>query len=200
MRLKLPATMVGPFESPGAEPLVFMRSPISPTRRLQRNLNALALHNRALRIIRVLQFSAIGGVRKRNSAGTSARRLGACTAERQEVGSAHHRRTLHQPSAEVASCRRQQSRDRPPLADRSHLGSPNPGGKVVKKPKKDPIREGRIHNDAIADANGPEELVMGWHATSMTKSNSLFQATCISPKIVSPLRKGGNRRRSAHGT
>ena len=43
--------MDGAFESQGAEPLVFMRSPTSPTCRLQRHLNALALHNRALRII-----------------------------------------------------------------------------------------------------------------------------------------------------
>ena len=49
MRLKLPAAMDGAFESPGAEPLVFMRSLKSPTSRLQRHLNVLALHNRALR-------------------------------------------------------------------------------------------------------------------------------------------------------
>jgi hypothetical protein len=30
----------------------------------------------------------------------------------------------------------------------------------MKKPKKDPDREDRIHNEAIADANGPEEQVM----------------------------------------
>jgi hypothetical protein len=60
----------------------------------------------------------------------------------------------------------------------------------MKKPKKDPIREGRIHNDAIADANGPEELVMGWHCYLDDKIQFPFQATCISPKIVSPLRKG----------
>jgi hypothetical protein len=58
------------------------------------------------------------------------------------------------------------------------------------KPKKDPIREGRIHNDAIADANGPEELVMGWHCYLDDKIQFPFQATCIAPKIVSPLRKG----------
>jgi len=60
----------------------------------------------------------------------------------------------------------------------------------MKKPKKDPIREGRIHNDAIADANGPEELVMGWHCYLDDKIQFPFQATCIAPKIVSPLRKG----------
>ena len=60
----------------------------------------------------------------------------------------------------------------------------------MKKPKKDPIREGRIHNDAIADANGPEELVVGWHCYLDDKIQFPFQATCIAPKIVSPLRKG----------
>ena len=31
----------------------------------------------------------------------------------------------------------------------------------MKKSRKDPVREDRIHNDVIADANGPEEQVMG---------------------------------------
>ena len=31
----------------------------------------------------------------------------------------------------------------------------------MKKPKKDPVREDRIHFEAIADANGPEEQAMG---------------------------------------
>jgi hypothetical protein len=29
----------------------------------------------------------------------------------------------------------------------------------MKKTKKDTVREDRIHNEAIADANGPEEVV-----------------------------------------
>jgi hypothetical protein len=29
--------------------------------------------------------------------------------------------------------------------------------------KKDPIRETRIHNEAIADAYGPEERALGWY-------------------------------------
>ena len=33
----------------------------------------------------------------------------------------------------------------------------------MKKPKKDPVREDRIHFEAIADANGPEEQAMGWY-------------------------------------
>jgi hypothetical protein len=60
----------------------------------------------------------------------------------------------------------------------------------MKKPKKDPVREERIHNDAIADANGPEEQVMGWYYYLDDKIRFPFQAKCVDAKIVSPLRKG----------
>jgi calcium binding protein len=33
----------------------------------------------------------------------------------------------------------------------------------MKKPRKDPMREDRIHNEAIIDAHGPEERAMGWY-------------------------------------
>jgi hypothetical protein len=61
---------------------------------------------------------------------------------------------------------------------------------VLKKSKKDPVREDRIHNEAIADANGPEEQVMGWYYYLDDKIRFPFQAKCIAPKIVSPLKKG----------
>jgi hypothetical protein len=60
----------------------------------------------------------------------------------------------------------------------------------MKKPKKDPVREDRIHNEAIADANGPEEQVMGWYYYLDDKIRFPFQAKCMTPKVVSPLRKG----------
>jgi hypothetical protein len=60
----------------------------------------------------------------------------------------------------------------------------------MKRPKKDPAREDRIHNEAIVDANGPEEQVMGWHCYLDDKIRFPFQAKCIAAKIVSPLRKG----------
>ena len=60
----------------------------------------------------------------------------------------------------------------------------------MKKPKKDPVREDRIHNEAIADANGPEEQVMGWYYYLEDKIRFPFQAKCIAAKIVSPLQKG----------
>jgi hypothetical protein len=60
----------------------------------------------------------------------------------------------------------------------------------MKKPKKDSVREDRIHNEAIADANGPEEQVMGWYYYLDDKIRFPFQAKCIAAKVVSPLRKG----------
>jgi len=35
----------------------------------------------------------------------------------------------------------------------------------MKRPKRNSVREDRIHNEAIVDANGPEEQVMGWRAS-----------------------------------
>jgi hypothetical protein len=60
----------------------------------------------------------------------------------------------------------------------------------MKKLKKDPVREERIHNEAIVDANGPEEQVMGWYYYLDDKIRFPFQAKCIASKVVSPLRKG----------
>jgi hypothetical protein len=60
----------------------------------------------------------------------------------------------------------------------------------MKKPGKDQVREDRIHNEAIADANGPEEQVMGWHCYLDDKIRFPFQARCIARRIVSPLREG----------
>jgi hypothetical protein len=60
----------------------------------------------------------------------------------------------------------------------------------MKKLKKDPVREDRIQNEAIADANGPEEQVMGWYYYLDDKIRFPFQARCIAAKVISPLRKG----------
>ena len=60
----------------------------------------------------------------------------------------------------------------------------------MKKTAKDPVREARIHNEAIADANGPEEQVMGWYSYLDDKIRFPFHAKCIAAKIISPLRKG----------
>jgi len=58
------------------------------------------------------------------------------------------------------------------------------------KPKRDPIREDRIHDEAIVDAYGPEEQAMGWYYYLENKMRFPFQAKCLAAKVVSPLRKG----------
>jgi hypothetical protein len=58
------------------------------------------------------------------------------------------------------------------------------------KPKRDPVREGRIQNEVIVDAYGPEEQAMGWYYYLEDKIRFPFQATCITAKAVSPLLKG----------
>ena len=60
----------------------------------------------------------------------------------------------------------------------------------MKKPKKDPIREDRIHNDAIVDAYGAEERAMGWYYYLENQLQFPFQARCIAAIIVSPLSQG----------
>ena len=61
----------------------------------------------------------------------------------------------------------QQGRERPPLGERPDLGAVHPCGEgaaaEMAKRKRDPIREDRIHNEAIVDAYGPEEQALGWY-------------------------------------
>ena len=59
----------------------------------------------------------------------------------------------------------------------------------MKKPRRDPIREDRIENEAIVDAR-PEEQAMGWYYYLESKISFPFPAKCIAAKVVSPLRKG----------
>jgi hypothetical protein len=58
------------------------------------------------------------------------------------------------------------------------------------KPKRNPVREDRIHDEAIVDTYGPEEQAMGWYYYLENKIRFPFQARCIASKLVSPLRKG----------
>ena len=60
----------------------------------------------------------------------------------------------------------------------------------MKRPKRDPVREDRIHNEAIVDAYGPEERAMSWYYYLDAKIRFPFLAKCIAAKVVSPLRKG----------
>jgi hypothetical protein len=62
-------------------------------------------------------------------------------------------------------------------------------GRKHEETQEGPVREDRIRNEAIVDANGPQEQVMGWYYLD-DKIRFPFQAKCIAPKIVSPLRKG----------
>lgn len=58
------------------------------------------------------------------------------------------------------------------------------------KPKRDPLREERIHEEIIVDAYGPEEQAMGWYYYLEDKIHFPFQAKCIASKVISPLQKG----------
>jgi|ERR1041385_8725743 Calcium binding len=59
----------------------------------------------------------------------------------------------------------------------------------MKRPKRDPVREDRIHNEAIVDAS-PEEQAMSWYYYLDSKISFPFQAKCLAANAVSPLRKG----------
>jgi hypothetical protein len=59
----------------------------------------------------------------------------------------------------------------------------------MKRPKRDPVREDRIHNEAIVDAS-PDEQAMSWYYYLESKIRFPFQARCLIAKDVSPLRKG----------
>ena len=59
----------------------------------------------------------------------------------------------------------------------------------MKRPKRDPVREDRIHNEAIVDAS-PDEQAMSWYYYLESKISFPFQARCVAAKDVSPLRKG----------
>jgi Calcium binding len=59
----------------------------------------------------------------------------------------------------------------------------------MKRGKRDPARENRIHNEAIVDAR-PEEQAMSWYYYLESKISFPFRARCVAANAVSPLRKG----------
>jgi len=61
---------------------------------------------------------------------------------------------------------------------------------MMRKPTKDPIREDRIHNEAIVEAYGSEEQAMSWYYYLENKIRFPFSAKCIVANLVSPLKKG----------
>jgi hypothetical protein len=59
----------------------------------------------------------------------------------------------------------------------------------MRRPKRDPVREDRIHNEAIVDAS-PEEQATSWYYYLESKFSFPFRASCVTANAVSPLRKG----------
>jgi hypothetical protein len=59
----------------------------------------------------------------------------------------------------------------------------------MKRPQPDPMREDRIHNEAIVDAR-PEEPAMSWFYYLESKISFPLRARCVAANAVSPLRKG----------
>jgi hypothetical protein len=58
------------------------------------------------------------------------------------------------------------------------------------KRKRDALRENRIHEEIIVDANGPEEQAMSWYYYLEAKIRFPFRATCTASRVTSPLAKG----------
>ena len=51
-------------------------------------------------------------------------------------------------------------------------------------------REDRIHMEIVVDANGPEEVAMGWYYYLDDVMTFPFTATCNARRATSPLKKG----------
>jgi hypothetical protein len=51
------------------------------------------------------------------------------------------------------------------------------------------VREGRVHKEAILDAN-PDEQAMSWCCYLQNKIGFPFQARCRAAKVIAPLKQG----------
>jgi hypothetical protein len=78
----------------------------------------------------------------------------------------------------------------PAIGHRPNLDAGDSGSKPMRKPAKDKIREDRIHNEAIVDANGSEDKAMSWYYYLENKIRFPFQAKCIVANLASPIKKG----------
>ena len=58
------------------------------------------------------------------------------------------------------------------------------------KTKRNKLREHRIEQEIVVDANGPEEQAMGWYYYLEEKLHFPFRAKCNALRATSPLRKG----------
>src|SRR5664279_6500443 len=56
----------------------------------------------------------------------------------------------------------------------------------IAKPKRDHVREERMHEEVIVDAYGPEEQAMGWYYYLEDKIRFPFKAKCVISKVISP--------------
>lgn len=56
--------------------------------------------------------------------------------------------------------------------------------------KRSPVREARIFDEIIVDANGPEEQAMGWYYYLEDLLHFPFAARCIAARAISPLKEG----------
>ena len=59
----------------------------------------------------------------------------------------------------------------------------------MKRPKRDPVREDHIHNEAIVDAS-PDEQAMSWYYYLESKISFPFQAKCLATKVSRRSGKG----------
>ena len=70
----------------------------------------------------------------------------------------------------------------------------------MKKPRKDPVREDRIHKEAIVDAYGPEEQAMSWYYYLEGKNPVPVPGQMHGCEGHVTAQERGSRRGPAHGT
>lgn len=56
-------------------------------------------------------------------------------------------------------------------------------------PRRSPVREARIRNEIVVDANSESEVAMGWSAYLEDQLRFPFRARCVAKREVSPLKK-----------
>jgi hypothetical protein len=114
-------------------------------------------------------------------------------------GVANHRRYHHE---RVPQVHRERPSARTPLPDYlrgrtqrggHHRDPPRLQERYEPKPKKDPVREERIRNEAIVDAYGPEEQALGWYyyLENQIRFSSHGPLHHIQGSVAAPKRRSG---------
>ena len=135
-------------------------------------------------------------VRKRDSAGANSSWPGPRPTEQQAAGSADDGGSTYCGNPETASCPRQQIRDRPPSADRPHLGPPNPGTKLMKRPSPGRPHPQRSHRGCVrARRTGSGMVLLPGQPTAVSLSGEVYGGQ---GRFTAQERR--NRRSRAHGT